>query len=462
MLFRQKSFAYFSRNNFSKLAFEYFISRKTLKSVVQGKKVSKPIVRISIISIALAVIVNLITIAVVTGFQQEVRQKVSGFGSHIVVMSASENSVYESEPIRKNQSFVTTLKNDPQIASINPVAYKPVLFQSKKQELSYTLANGKDTTESQYQVHGAVIKGIDTSFNWSFFNAHLVDGIIPDFSEDSTSNHIVISKKLANDLKFKVGQTVGAFFVRNRPVKRNYKVVGIYETGLDEFDKQIVLGKLSTVQELNDWGIHANIDVMDSIVDGQIIIRAQVTGGNGNYRYDWGNGFNSYSGLILCPTEDTTIRLIASDYWSTINTPIEETTLPDTAYISIKVKGENYTPCAFELNEMDILDKNYLDDTGNHFEIVSNNKIFEITITPGKGSFDEYVGAYEMMVADWEQLEPTLEKVRKMVDLKPTPYNEILMTSSIKENQQDIFIWLGFLDINVAIILGINDSNRHH
>ena len=65
------------------LGFEFFISRKTLRSVVQGKKVSKPIVRISVISIALAMVVNLITIAVVTGFQQEVRQKVSGFGSHI-------------------------------------------------------------------------------------------------------------------------------------------------------------------------------------------------------------------------------------------------------------------------------------------------------------------------------------------------------------------------------------------
>ncbi len=420
---------------------------------MQGKKVSKPIVRISVISIALAVIVNLITLAVVTGFQQEVRQKVSGFGSHIVIMSAGENSVYESEPIRKEQNFVSTLAKDPAIASINPVAYKPVLFQSGKQELNYTLADGTDTTESQYQVHGAVIKGVDTSFNWAFFEQHLIDGTLPDFSSDSTDDHIVISKKLAKDLQFEVGETVGAFFVRNQPVKRNYKVVGIYETGLDEFDKQIVLGKLSTVQELNDWGIHANIDLMDSLVDGQIIVRAQVSGGNGNYRYDWGDGFNGYSGLIMCPTEDTTIRLIASDYWSNLSTPIEETTLPDTAFITIKVKGDKFTPCSFELNEVDVLEKNYLDETGNHFEITSGNKTFEIQITPGKGSSDHYIGAYEMMVTDWDQLETTLTSVQRMVDLKPTPFDEILMTSSIMENQRDIFVWLGFLDINVAIIL---------
>ena len=88
---------------------------------MQGKKVSKPIVRISIISIALAVIVNLITIAVVTGFQQEVRQKISGFGSHIFIMSAGENSIYESEPILKDQDFIENLTKDPAIKTINPV-----------------------------------------------------------------------------------------------------------------------------------------------------------------------------------------------------------------------------------------------------------------------------------------------------------------------------------------------------
>ena len=78
-------------------------------------------------------IVNLITIAVVTGFQQEVRQKLSGFGSHIFIMSAGENSIYESAPIRKDQPILEQLKNDPGIRSVNAVGYKPVLFQSNRQ-----------------------------------------------------------------------------------------------------------------------------------------------------------------------------------------------------------------------------------------------------------------------------------------------------------------------------------------
>lgn len=453
MLFKHKSFVYFSRNKWDQLAFEYFISKKTLKSVVQGKKVSKPIVRISVISIALAVIVNLITIAVVTGFQQEVRQKVSGFGSHIFIMMAGENSIYESAPIRKQQEFLPTLQKMSAIQSVNAVGYKPVLFQSGKTETTYTLPSGKDTTEFQYQVNGAVIKGVDSTYNWDFFKKHLIEGVIPAFGNDSVANHIVVSKRLASSLQFTVGDEVGAFFVKNLPVKRNYKIVGIYETGLEEFDKQIVLGDLATVQELNDWGIKAEIEVLDTIIDGQLVVSGNVSGGNQNYRYDWGNGFTTYSGFTFCPIKDTLIRLVAADYWSNINGPIEESTLPDTAYLKVTVNGDITQRCNFQLDEFDEVEREFHHESGLHYTITDGNRSITFESTPGTGSSSNYVGGFEMMVSDWEELDQTLAEIRSLLDLKLTPFGEILKTTSIMDNQPDIFVWLGFLDINVAIIL---------
>jgi lipoprotein-releasing system permease protein len=190
MLFKHKSFVYFSRKVGRILAYEYFISKKTLKSVVQGKKVSRPIVRISVISIALAVIVNLITLAVVTGFQQEVRQKVKGFGAHIFIMTASDYSIFESAPIRKDQKFLKTIENMEGVSSVHAVGYKPVLFQSKKEEVSYKLQDGTDTTEVQQNVFATVIKGVEDSYDWSFFKEHLIDGKIPEFG-DSLSNRVL-------------------------------------------------------------------------------------------------------------------------------------------------------------------------------------------------------------------------------------------------------------------------------
>lgn len=436
------------------MAFEYFISRKTLKSVVQGKKVSKPIVQISVISIALAVVVNLITIAVVTGFQQEVRQKVSGFGSHIFIMNGTESSIYESEPIRGDQPVLKQLNKIDGIESVQAVGYKPVLLQSKPTEISYQLPSGEDTTEVHHQVLGAVIKGVNDDYNWSFFKEHLIKGKIPIFSKDSEEfPSLVLSQSIAEDLGYELNDTISGFFVKTQPLKRNFVIAGIYSTGLEEFDKKTVIGNLSIVQELNDWGIKAEIEVGDTLADGHLIIKANVAGGNGNYRYDWGKGYENYSGFTICPVKDTVIRLIASDYWSNIKIDDIDTSLPDTAYLAIKIKGKGFSYCVYQLNDFQELSKNYLDQSGLHFSIDAGEKILEFTSTPGKGSGHNYIGGFEVNIKNWSDLDAIVAKVKKKVDFIPTPYDELLKTTSIKDNQRDIFVWLDFLDLNVIIIL---------
>ncbi|MEJ6583796.1 MAG: FtsX-like permease family protein [Crocinitomicaceae bacterium] len=437
------------------MGFEYFISKKTLKSVAQGKKVSKPIVRISIISIALAIIVNLITIAVVFGFQQEVRQKISGFGSHLFIMASGENSIFESQAIRKDQDFVKILKKDAAIKSIQAVGYKPVLLQSDKNERKYKLANGKDTSEIQQDVLGAIVKGVDEGYDWNFFKTHLIEGKLPHYKKDKKDNRIVVSNKICRDLNYKLHDTIGAFFVKSQPVKREFIIVGIYETGLEEFDKKFVLGDLKMVQELNDWGISAAIEVADTLTNNQLIIRGNVAGGNGNFKYDWGDGFDTYTGFTICPIKDTLIRLIAADYWSNPTSDEIDTSIPDTAYLKISIKGNAYSPCDFKLNEFNEIERTYLNDDGTKFSIQASQKTITFEITNGKGSSDNYVGGFEIMINDWSKLDEAFTRVKKKINFIPTKYDELLKTTSIMENQKDIFVWLDFLDINVVIILSL-------
>ena len=420
---------------------------------MQGKKVSKPIVRISIISIALAVIVNLITIAVVTGFQQEVRQKISGFGSHAFIMSASENTVYESEAIHAEQEFLKEIKNNKDIKSVYGIGYKPVLFQSEKNEIHYKLPNGKDTSEINQQVNGAMIKGVGPEYNLDFFKENLIEGKLPNYSSASSDQHILISKKISNDLGYQVNDTVSAFFVKNVPIKRNFIVVGIYETGLEEFDKKTVLGKLSIVQELNDWGIKANIELADTMLNGQLIIEANVVGGNGHHRYDWGLGYETYARFTHCPIKDTTFRLIASDYWNNIEGRNEVNTIADTAYLKIKVDGTGYSPCDFKMNNLDEIERTYLNGDGSKFSIQASQKTLTFEFTSGNGSSHNYIGGFEIMVNDWEKLDDVVKNTARLTDFIPTKFDEMLKTTSIRENQNEIFVWLEFLDINVVIIL---------
>lgn len=448
---KHKSFAYFRSRMDGPWKLTFFIARKLQKQQVdpsgkqeKGKKVARPITRIATISIALAMIVNIITIAVVDGFQQEVRHKVIGFGSHISIQNRGEGSLYESSPIRINPEFEAMVKSVQGVSSMHPVAYKPALLQSV-------------SDDEQREITGVVLKGVDQHFDWTFFREHLTDGRIPDFSNPK-SNEILLSRRICNDLHYKLGDTARAYFVKQHPIMRNFRIVGIYETGLEDFDKEIVFCHLNQVQRLNDWGIQTAITVDDTLTNGNLIIRADVSGGNGNFRYDWGSGFDTYVGVAICPDKDTTIRLIAADFWSQLNEPVGsvdgpygETTLPDTAYLRIRVSGNRYSPCRFSLEEGNLI-KKYRDDSGLRFTVNAGDKIVEFTSVPGKGSSDHYVGSYEIMVSDWDNLDEMKDKLRKSVHFTNISQAQ-LEVKSIRDHQKELFVWLGFLDINMAIIL---------
>jgi lipoprotein-releasing system permease protein len=443
---------YFSDAKTGELPFENFISRKLLRSELQNKKVSRPIVWISVISIALAIVVNLLTIGIVSGFQNEVSQKVSGFGSHIVVTATGENGIYECAPIHKEQEFISDLRDDGNIASIAYVAYKPVLFQSEKKE-RFIQTNRSVSSYMHQEISGAILKGIDENYNLSFFKKNLIEGRIPKFHRTEISYEILLSEQVARDLHLKLNDHVRAFFVKNQPVKRIFKLVGIYRSGLEEFDRKIALGDIKCVQQLNDWGIQAQIEVSDTLADQSLIIRALANGGNGNYLYNWGNGYDRYSGFTICPNKDTTIKVIVSDFQSGLAIKNEPLSVPDTATLAISVNGNKQASCQFETDQSGNIRKEYKEGIVNAFSIDAGKKILHFRSQPGKGSSCNYVGGFELTVKDWNHLEELTERIKRKIALLPNEHNENLSVRSIREEQEEIFVWLGFLDLNVFIIL---------
>ena len=441
---------YFSVKNCTVLSFEYFISKRILSKEVKGNKVSRPIVRISVISISLAIVVNLLTVAVVTGFQNEVKSKISGFGAPIYITNSSDESILEANPIKRNKGTEATVLSVANVKHIQPVAYKAVLLQSDGKPRNIKLASGRDTVQSQQEIQGCVFKGVDESFDWNFFEKHKVDGRIPDFKSQINNNEILISKRIATDLNFKVGDRVRAFFVKNSPVKRYFKVVGIYNTGLEDFDKKFIIGNIRSIQRLNDWGIQSNIVISDTLLGGALLVKAQVNGGNRNYRFDWGDGYSNYKGFTFLPKKDTLIRLIVSDYFSRLDGKNETTTLPDTSYLQIHVEG---SPIYYVKHEEDIINKKILDSTGKKYAIFTSGGKLNITSKYGKGSHYNYLSGYEVLITDWNLMKETLKNIKRKVEFIPSMDNQILKVSSVMESQSDIFVWLSFLDVNVLIIL---------
>jgi lipoprotein-releasing system permease protein len=433
---------------------EYFIARKIYKGKSEDKKVSQPIVRISKVSIVLAMTINIITIAVVTGFQNQVKDKVTGFGSHATIMKAGEASTFESSPILFSDSLVKKVQSIPNIKAIQKFAYKPALLQSEPDTNWYNVEN-IDTFQVQQEIHGIVVKGVGTDFDWSFFEKHLISGKIPNVLDSEPKSEIILSSRIARDLKLEVGEKVSTFFVKASPVKLKYKVVGIFETGLEEFDRQIVLGDIRSVQKLNDWGIQSSIRVADTTTkNGQFIIYADARGGNGNYRYDWGNGFENAKGFTFCDTKDTTIRLITSDYWMFIDGKGEVNTIPDTSYLKISISGNKHLPCFPSKMEMGEFQRNYLNESGTNFSVdIKGGKTVTFEYIDGKGSHSNYIGGYEILVNDFNSLDKISDDLKKEIYFQRGNNSQELRVRTIKEDEEEIFLWLDFLDLNVIIIL---------
>ncbi|MBM3186324.1 MAG: ABC transporter permease [Bacteroidetes bacterium] len=430
------------------MSFEFFISKRLIRNNAQGIKVSKPIIRISVISISLAIVVNLVTIAIVTGFQNEVRGKIVGFNAPLFISKAGATSLYECDPIHKNQTEIELLKETEGIDWINPVCYKPALLQSSKYQDTIQLSSGKDSMVQKQDIAGVVMKGVDKNYDWSFIKKHLVQGRIPKYDDLTISQEIVISSKTASNLNFHLNDDVLTFYVKDQPVSKRYKVVGIFNTGLEEFDKKIVFSDIREVQRVSDFGISTEISIEDTISkSGSILLRANISGNTSDLLFDWGKGPDVYGGILLNQLQDTTIRLIVHqmDYARNLSNPL------DTSYISFDCGNQLISAQSLKRDTDNLIYRE--EDTPNSFFLFSKNQKIKVSTVSGKGTYSDFVTGYEVQIKKWEDLTSVQENLQSSIEMKPTKYGELLQIQSITDTQGDLFAWLNFLDYNVLIIV---------
>ena len=215
---------------------ELFIAKRI--HFQQGKKnISRPAVRIATIGIALGLAVMLISVAVVIGFKQEIRNKTIGFGGHIQITNFDNNNTYEMNPIKADKALISSIISINGVKHVQRFATKPGIIK----------------TDTEFQ--GIVLKGIDAGFNWNFFKSNLVEGKIIDFPNLGSFNQVVISKYLANLLGLKLGDSFFTYFIQDQVRARKFKIVGIYSTNFIEYDKLFILADMRQVQSLNNWDV---------------------------------------------------------------------------------------------------------------------------------------------------------------------------------------------------------------
>jgi lipoprotein-releasing system permease protein len=217
---------------------ELFISRRLFFEKNNKKFLSQKIIRIALVGIALGLAVMIISVGVVTGFKNEIRNKVIGFGSHIQVVNFDSSNSFETQPISKKQPFLDELKTLNGVSQVQVFATKPGMIKTDE------------------YIQGIVFKGVDSGYDWSFFSKNLKEGNLPVINDSVRSDEILISGQLSKLLEVSVDDRVVLYFINedeSNPRMLQLTICGLYNTGMEEFDNLFVLGDLQQVQRLNNW-----------------------------------------------------------------------------------------------------------------------------------------------------------------------------------------------------------------
>lgn len=192
--------------------------------------------QIAIVGIMLGLGVMLLSIAIVKGFKTEIREKVRGFNGDIQYIKYDLNSSYENSPFVLNKNILAETKNHKGITQVAPFATKPGIIKAND------------------EVEGVVFKGVDQAYDWSYFDKILTAGKTINFKDSTQAEkEIIISDFLAKRLNLKVGDDFLMYFIQESLRKRKFKIVGIYNTGVEEVDKTYIIGAISLIKKLNNW-----------------------------------------------------------------------------------------------------------------------------------------------------------------------------------------------------------------
>ncbi|MBR5695107.1 MAG: ABC transporter permease [Paludibacteraceae bacterium] len=215
---------------------ELFIAKRIHFEKKGERNVPRPIVRIVMNGIVVSLTVMLIAVGILNGFKAEVREKLIGFGSHIQISSSVSNQTYETQPIQIGNDIIDSLKHLPDVKHAQRFATQPCILKVGD------------------VIQGCVLKGIDHDYEWSFFRNNLKEGDLFQVNDTATTNQTIISKKIAELLGLKVGDSYLSYFIIDGKVRaRQLNVSGIYETGFQDYDKLFIMGDIKHVRKLNNW-----------------------------------------------------------------------------------------------------------------------------------------------------------------------------------------------------------------
>lgn len=191
--------------------------------------------KIAVVSIAVSLAAMILAFFILGGFKETIKNKVFNFKGHLEVTKYNFGNAVDEQAVSTNSDFTHFYKDIDYIDHIQSFAHKAGLLKTKE------------------EVQGVIFKGVGRDFDTTRFGSNIVAGRLFGFKDSTYSQEVIISKKISRTLRLNVDDDVFISFVQNPPRTRKLHITGIYETGLEEFDKQLIIGDIGLVQRMNNW-----------------------------------------------------------------------------------------------------------------------------------------------------------------------------------------------------------------
>jgi lipoprotein-releasing system permease protein len=217
----------------------FFIARRIASN--RKASFSRFIIRLATVATALSVAIMIISVAVVYGFKETIKDKMFVFWGHIQIAPFSPSpdaSFITPEPFKYSDKLLKQIKSEPEVTEVHPFALKAAIL---------------NTGET---MQGIRLKGVGTDYNWKSNEAITFEGKIPDFADSGYAHQIVVSQTIMDKLDRKIGDTVQVFFIdpqQDFPRVRKLQICGTYHTGMDEIDNTFSFCDIRLLRRISNW-----------------------------------------------------------------------------------------------------------------------------------------------------------------------------------------------------------------
>ncbi|MBQ2562655.1 MAG: ABC transporter permease [Muribaculaceae bacterium] len=239
------------------MGFEFFIASRL--KLGNNEKAGSPSLNVALLGIILAIVIMILSVVIVLGFKNEITTKINNLDSHIKISNGAIG-IDDNIATVDMREIANALNQDSamlqNIEDVSLIAEKPAILK----------------TDSDFK--GLQFRGVGANFDFSFLKSHLLEGRVPTYENSDSTQEIIISSTIANQLQLNVNDKILTYFIDEKVKVRNCHIVGIFNTDFESFDKNYIVGNIALLQSVNDWKAHTgnyvgvklkNIDNIDDV-----------------------------------------------------------------------------------------------------------------------------------------------------------------------------------------------------